>query len=138
MSLALRYAWFAALATAANLLSQEAVLALLRSAGYALYGAMAVGTGVGLYVKYVLDKRFIFAYRTRSAAHDLRTFVLYAASGVFTTLVFWGSELGFYHVFDSHAWRNVGAVLGLAVGYWLKYRLDRRFAFATARGAVAG
>lgn len=137
MSLALRYALFAAIATLANLLAQEGALDAGPGLPYRLYLAMAVGTLVGLYVKYVLDKRYIFAYRTRDAAHDLRTFILYAASGAFTTLVFWGSELGAYHLVGTHAARIAGAIVGLAIGYWMKYRLDRRFAFAPA-GAAAG
>lgn len=137
MSLALRYALFAALATMANLLTQESLLHGLGHGEKVLYVAMAGGTLVGLYIKYVLDKRYIFAYRTFDVSHDLRTFMLYGMTGVFTTLIFWGFELGFYHVFGTHAWRNVGAVVGLAIGYWLKYQLDRRFAFAVAT-AVTG
>lgn len=137
MPLALRYTLFAAIATLANLLAQQGVLDAGPGLSYRLYLAMAVGTLVGLYVKYVLDKRYIFAYRTRNAAHDLRTFVLYAASGAFTTLVFWGCELGAYHLIGTHAARIAGAIVGLAIGYWIKYRLDRRFAFAPA-GAAAG
>lgn len=138
MSLALRYSLFAALATLANLLTQDVTLLLFDHQVYALYVAMATGTLLGLYAKYVLDKRYIFAYRTRDATHDVRTFMLYATTGAFTTLIFWACELGFYHAFGTHAWRTAGAVIGLSIGYWLKYRLDRRFAFATAADTATG
>lgn len=137
MSLTVRYILFAALATVTNLFMQDVVLFLFRSMADSLYVAMAVGTIVGLYVKYVLDKRYIFGYRTRDVSHDLRTFMLYAITGVFTTLIFWGFELGFYHAFGTHFWRTTGAVIGLAIGYALKYRLDRRFAFSTVNAFVS-
>ena len=50
---------FAVLATLANLGAQRVVLALLDVKGE-LAAAIFVGTGVGLVVKYVLDKRWIF------------------------------------------------------------------------------
>lgn len=137
MSITVRYVLFAALATAANLVMQEVVLLFFRPMADSLYAAMAAGTIVGLYVKYVLDKRYIFDYRTRDVSHDLRTFTLYAITGAFTTLIFWGSEIGFYHAFGTHIWRTLGAVIGLAIGYALKYRLDRRFAFSTANAVVS-
>lgn len=90
---------------------------------------MLIGTGIGLVVKYVLDKRYIFMFRARDAAHDTRTFGLYALMGVATTVIFWGFELGFNHVFGSDHMRYVGGVLGLAIGYVTKYYLDKRFVF---------
>lgn len=130
--LALRYAVFAGIATLANLLGQS--VSLHAYAGpLALYVAMAVGTLVGLYVKYRLDKMYIFAYRTIDLAHDARTFALYVFMGGFTTVVFWGTEIGFEKTLGGALWRNIGAVLGLALGYWIKYRLDRRFVFTASR-----
>ena len=46
-----------------------------------------------------------------------------------TTAIFWGTELAFVALGDAPWLRYVGAVLGLAVGYTAKYRLDRRFVF---------
>ena len=136
MSLTLRYTLFAALATVANLLIQEIILDLMGRKTGVLYVAMAAGTMVGLYLKYLLDKRYIFAFRTRDVSHDMRTFMLYATTGAFTTIIFWGFELSFYHAFGTHVWRNIGAIIGLAIGYWLKYQLDRRFAFSPASAVV--
>ena len=39
----------------------------------------------GLISKYCLDKKFIFAFVTRSQRHNLRTFIAYAVTGVLTT-----------------------------------------------------
>ena len=124
-----RYAAFAGLATLVNLAGQHASLALYAGA-HAIALAILVGTGAGLVTKYVLDKRWIFDDRSTGTVAHTRRFGLYTATGVLTTLLFWGSELGFHGLFGTAVMRDLGAVLGLAAGYVLKYRLDRRFVFA--------
>lgn len=124
--LVLRYGAFAVAATLANLGAQRLVLGL-GSGGYWL--ALAVGTGVGLVVKYALDKRWIFHDARGALRAEGRKFSLYTLTGVGTTAIFWGSETAFWLIGQSHAAREAGAVLGLTLGYVLKYRLDRRFVF---------
>lgn len=129
--LALAYAAFAALATAINLGTQHAVLA----ASGGLTAAMAVGTLAGLMAKYLLDKRWIFADHSTGWANHGRKFALYSMGGVATTALFWGTELAFHRLFGTVFLRDVGAVLGLALGYAAKYQLDRRLVFVTERAA---
>lgn len=129
LRLAALYVFFAALSTLANIASQWAAASLAAGLRHEIYLSMAVGTVVGLVVKYVLDKRWIFRYATSDSLHDAKTFVLYTAMGGLTTLIFWGTELAFDHAFDSSIMRYVGAVVGLAIGYIVKYQLDRRFVF---------
>lgn len=127
MMLAVRYALFAAIATAVNLAAQHAVLD-----GHGPLGlAMAAGTLAGLLVKYALDKRWIFGDLSTGLGAHSRKFSLYTAMGVLTTALFWGTELLFHHLFDSAVLRDLGAVLGLGIGYVAKYHLDRRFVFQT-------
>ena len=80
-------------------------------------------------VKYVLDKIFIFRFRAASTLHDRHTFILYTAMGVVTTLLFWGFEFGFNSAFQDKDMRYVGGLIGLGLGYWAKYHLDKRFVF---------
>jgi putative flippase GtrA len=130
MRLPLTYAILAFIATCANIAAQD--VAVRAYAGpWSVPLSVAVGTGVGLVTKYVLDKKYIFGFRARDVAHDTRTFALYTLTGVATTLVFWGFEFGFDHVFASKGMRYAGGVLGLAIGYFMKYRLDRHFVFRT-------
>lgn len=129
LRLAALYVFFAALSTLANIASQWAAASLAVGLRHEIYLSMAVGTVVGLVVKYVLDKRWIFRYATRDGLHDARTFALYTAMGGLTTLIFWGTELAFDYAFDSVAMRYAGAGIGLAIGYIVKYQLDRRFVF---------
>ena len=129
--LILRYSGFAVLATLANLGAQRAVLALGETpALFAL--AVLAGTGVGLVVKYLLDKRWIFDDRSTGLAAHGRRFSLYTAMGLVTTAIFWATETAFWLAWQTHLAREIGAVLGLAVGYVVKYHLDRRFVFTAA------
>ena len=131
MRLAVVYTLLALIATAANLLAQ-AVAVRLWFGPWPVEVSMLVGTGVGLVLKYVLDKIYIFRFTAESAAHDVQTFVLYAGMGVVTTLIFWGFEFAFYRAFDDKSLRYLGGAIGLAIGYWAKYRLDKRFVFRAA------
>jgi putative flippase GtrA len=128
MQIAVRYTMFALVATLANIGSQEVSIRLYNGS-YGFFLSVMVGTAVGLVTKYLLDKRLIFNYQTRDIAHDTRTFTLYSMTGVFTTLIFWGFEFSFAYLFPSREMRYLGGVIGLGIGYFIKYRLDRRFVF---------
>lgn len=157
-TLLLRYTGFAVLATSANLGVQRAVLetctwlgsawvinsdlgrswagsAWMASHGSASYAgasyglALMAGTAVGLVVKYALDKRWIFADRSATLADNGSKFARYSLTGVATTLIFWGLETGFWLIWQTGAARELGAVLGLGIGYCTKYQLDRRYVF---------
>lgn len=125
------YALFAAISIAVNIGTQVVSMALYGGPG-AIALSIVAGTAVGLVSKYVLDRRWIFRHVSRDRSHEARTFVLYTAMGVATTLVFWGAELAFHLVFQSDLLRYLGGVLGLVAGYWLKYRLDKRYVFTPA------
>lgn len=128
MKLAITYSILALIATIANIGAQD-IVARLYAGQFSLLAAITAGTGIGLIVKYVLDKRYIFQFRARDAAHDGKTFLLYTAMGLITTVIFWGFEFGFDHVFETREMRYVGGVIGLAIGYYAKYQLDKRFVF---------
>lgn len=135
MKLVMQYSCFAVLAMLANLGAQELSLylyvQLFSTEAGALPVAIIVGTGIGLAVKYLLDKRYIFRFVTRNAAHDGKTFMLYTLMGLLTTCIFWGSEYLFDYLFQDKLMRYCGAVLGLSVGYIVKYHLDKRFVFVS-------
>lgn len=131
-ALVARYGLFAIAATAVNLGTQHACLALFDRPPLGLPLAMALGTLAGLLAKYVLDKRWIFADPASGLCAHSRKLALYTLMGVATTAVFWGTELAFARLFGSGLMRDVGAVLGLGLGYGTKYHLDRRFVFQPA------
>jgi len=129
-----RYAGFAAVSMAVNLGVQH--LSLLVYAGpLTVAVSILAGTGAGFFCKYVLDKRFIFFDAAAPAAREVGRIALYGATGVVTTLVFWACELGLGRAVGADWGRDAGGVIGLAIGYWVKYQLDRRFVFVRAAPA---
>ncbi|WP_321919160.1 GtrA family protein [Paraburkholderia tropica] len=126
--LATVYTILALIATAANIGAQDLVVRAW-SGQDSIPISVIVGTGVGLVVKYILDKRYIFRFRANNAAHDLQTFLLYTVMGLVTTVIFWCFEFGFEHLFHTSTMRYLGGILGLAIGYVAKYHLDKRFVF---------
>jgi putative flippase GtrA len=125
---ALLYVLFAVIATAANILTQEAVVRLApQSAALAL--SIAAGTIAGFAVKYILDKVYVFADAYVAPAAEARKIMLYGAFSVLTTLIFWGFELAAWWFWQTTSAKYAGAVLGLAIGYALKFALDSRFVF---------
>lgn len=127
-TLVLRYTLFAVLATIANLGTQRLVLMAGDGAGLFM-AAVGAGTLVGLVIKYLLDKRWIFQDMSTGAAAHGRQFTLYTVMGLVTTAIFWGSETAFWLIWQTDLMRELGAVLGLSIGYVVKYNLDRRFVF---------
>jgi putative flippase GtrA len=134
MLFAALYALLAAIATLVNIGSQAITVAIYHGP-YAVPLSIIVGTGVGLVLKYVLDKRYIFRFKSTGAAHDGRLFILYSVMGLVTTAIFWGAEYGFYALFGTAQMRYVGGVVGLAIGYVSKYQLDKRYVFVTPPAA---
>ena len=130
MRLAIVYALLAFIAAGANIGAQELVVRAYAGAFQVLL-SVALGTAVGLVVKYVLDKRFIFRFRARDAAHDGQTFALYALMGLGSTGIFWGFEFAFHYLYQTREMRYLGAGIGLAIGYVAKYHLDKVFVFRT-------
>jgi putative flippase GtrA len=126
--IAIIYTFFAIIATTANLASQLLVVTL-DSDPQAIFASILLGTSVGLITKYYLDKRFIFTYQTTNRIHNSKIFGLYTMTGIITTMIFWGTEFGFNSYFKSDQMRYFGGAIGLAIGYLIKYQLDKRYVF---------
>ncbi len=121
----LKYILFAIISSGVNLLLQ-AIVFHVYDGTFVLHIALFVGTAGGLLVKYILDKKHIFYYETKSKYHEMKKFFLYTNMGIITTAIFWISEYLFYYLFQSP---YLGGALGLAIGYSAKYKLDKRFVF---------
>ena len=125
---ALLYTLFVVIAVAANLLAQWLVLELYRGP-YRLVLAIVVGTLVGLPIKYLLDKQYIFHHKNHGMRERGTVFLRYTIFSGVTTLVFWGFEYGFELLFRQQWLTLLGGALGLIIGYALKYRLDKHYVF---------
>jgi putative flippase GtrA len=123
-----RYVLFAGIAGLANLATQEAAVRLLPPLAPIMLSVLA-GTAIGFVVKYLLDKHFVFLDGYGGHIAELRKVALYAVFSVGTTLLFWAVELSFWYVFATAGAKYAGAALGLSLGNWLKYLLDRTWVF---------
>lgn len=128
IKLTMLYIVFAIIATVFNILAQKFFSYIYVGPLY-IFVSMFFGTLIGLIVKYILDKKYIFKYKTKDVKHNGKIFLLYSVMGVFTTLVFWGFELSFYYLFVDKEMRYVGGVIGLMIGYICKFYLDKKFVF---------
>lgn len=125
--LATRYIIFAILSTLVNLFAQFLTFSLL-DYEYEIYIALTNGTISGLLVKYLLDKYYIFNSDVREY-RSKNTFIPYVFTSIFTTLIFWFTELWFIEYIALSYTEYIGAIVGLSIGYTLKYFLDRNFVF---------
>ena len=124
----LRYIFFALIATSLNLLFQYVSL-LIYTDFLSLYVAMFMGTLVGLFSKYILDKNYIFYHTPKGKIDNFKKFIRYLIMGGITTLLFWGAEITFDLYFNHKHAKYLGAIIGLSAGYSVKYFLDKKYVF---------
>ena len=91
--------------------------------------SILVGTAMGLPLRYFLEKRYIFNFTSKNLVHDGKLFIFYSAMGVITTLIFWGTEYAFHLIYDTDFMRYLGGIIGLSIGFYVKYQLDKKYVF---------
>jgi len=134
--LAIKYSIFAVISILFNLLFQW-ISFLFYSEWGSLYVAMCIGTLAGLVAKYILDKKFIFYHEVKDKKDDAKKFALYSLMGVFTTIIFWGTEIAFDTLSEDPNAKYIGAVIGLSIGYVIKYFLDKKYVFIHKEEGIA-
>jgi hypothetical protein len=134
-TIALLYTLFAGISTAINIGAQIFSIWLYKGI-YAVEVSILVGTATGLPLRYFLEKRHIFAFESKSIPHDGQLFALYSFMSVFTTAIFWGVEYGFQWLFGTDTMRYIGGSLGLAIGFYIKYQLDKKYVFVSGNSKV--
>lgn len=127
MNVLLKYFLFSIVAIGVNLATQRFFLGLHLNNGF--FAALLFGTVTGLITKYYLDKIYIFKDFDRSVKNNSKKFTLYSLNGVVTTIIFWGMESFFYFLYGTTFARELGAIIGLSIGYFLKYSLDKKYVF---------
>lgn len=129
--IAVLYTLFAVLSTAINIGSQMLCIWIYEGP-LSVEISILVGTAMGLPLRYFLEKRYIFNFTSKNLVHDGRLFVFYSAMGVITTLIFWGTEYAFHLVYDSDLMRYLGGIIGLSIGFYVKYQLDKKYVFVNS------
>ena len=127
MNIFFKYILFCILATFVNLTTQRIIIELILIDYY--FTALLCGTLTGLITKYTLDKKYIFKDLDNSLKNNTKKFTLYSFNGIFTTIIFWASESLFYFTYATNFSRELGAIIGLAIGYFFKYKLDKKYVF---------
>ena len=127
MSIGLKYILFAILAITVNIFFQYLSF-LLIDHKYELYIAILNGTILGMILKYYLDKNYIFYY-VKKKFNNKNIFLLYIFTSIFTTIIFWAIELWFSYYVNINYSEYLGALVGLTLGYSLKYLLDKQLVF---------
>ena len=128
VSLITKYIFFALIATILNLWVQRFVLGV-NTSDISLLIAIVLGTLVGLVVKYTLDKKWIFYYKTYEIKKDTKLFLKYSLYGVLTTTIFWIFETSFWLYYKDDLMRELGAIIGLSIGYYMKFKIDKKYVF---------
>lgn len=128
MKFVIKYSLFAVLAIGVNLLCQELTLRVYK-AQFQISLSIFIGTVAGLLVKYTLDKKYIFLFKTKHVLENSKKFLMYVVMGIATTIIFWGFEMSFEYIFHDKTMRYVGGFIGLCIGYVVKYNLDKRYVF---------
>jgi len=129
--IAVLYTLFAVLSTAINIGSQMLSICIYKGQ-LSVEISILVGTAMGLPLRYFLEKRYIFNFTSKNLVHDGKLFVFYSAMGVITTLIFWGTEYAFHLIYETDFMRYLGGVIGLSVGFYVKYQLDKKYVFVNS------
>jgi putative flippase GtrA len=139
----LLYFLFAIISTFLNLAVQKIFELVFLKAGFyhqtiiissalnlGLFIQMGLATIAGFIFKYLADKILIFKDKTSylSGKHFSQIFI-YGLFAVLTTVIFWSTEILFKYFLNFNNSEYAGAFLGLAVGYTVKFFLDRKFVF---------
>ena len=125
---AIFYTLFAVVFTAINIGSQMVSIWIYKGP-FSVEISILVGTVMGLPLRYFLEKLYIFNFTSKNLVHDGKLFIFYSAMGVITTLIFWGTEYAFHLIYDTDVMRYLGGAVGLSIGFYVKYQLDKRYVF---------
>ena len=116
------YFLFALLSAFVNIIGQHIFLNYYEN----LFLAVIVGSAAALFFKYILDSSIVFDANKQIS---LETFLRYAFIGACITPIIWLVEVIFLNIFGTVFMRDVGAFLGIALAYYVKYEMDKRYVF---------
>jgi GtrA-like protein. len=128
ISIAFLYTAFALLSSAINIGSQMIFL-LAYNGPYDIELSILFGTAMGMPPRYVLEKRYVFKFKAPDFKTDSRNFLVYGLIGALITPLFWITEYAFHLIFLTDTMRYVGGIIGLAIGFYVKYQLDKKYVF---------
>ena len=95
--------------------------------------ALGFGTVIGFLFKFIVDKFVVFEEKiTEKSMAELqkttKQISMYFGFAILTTMIFWGFEFSFKFFLPGN-WYLFGGLIGLIIGYTVKFLLDSRFVF---------
>ena len=140
------YIFFAFLSALINILTQIIIQKILYIAEFdflkkAVLGninseiiiKMLIATVVAFLFKFIVDKVVIFQDKTTNLKENFTKITVYGFFAIFTTIIFWGFEISFKYFFSFKYSEYFGGVIGLALGYTIKFILDSKFVFQPSK-----
>lgn len=128
LRIAITYAAVSILAAITNIATQILVVAIYSGMDVVVISVVA-GTIISIPVKYSLEKKYVFSFKSKSIVHETKLLFLYGLLGVFTTGLFWIVEFSFHYFFLTDVMRFVGGAIGLTLALYIKYYLDKFIVF---------
>jgi putative flippase GtrA len=128
MNVIFKYLLFSIIAIFINICSQRLIFDVSESDHVFIF-AISTGTLAGFVSKYIFDKYLIFNDQSSVITEETKKLFKYSFFAVFTTAIFWFTEYIFWAVYQTHNAREIGAIIGLSIGYYLKYNLDKKYVF---------
>lgn len=119
----LKYFLFSFFSILINITSQEITLIFYSNIIFSILN----GTITGFLFKFYVDRKYIFT--REDTIFSLKELMLYSSTAILTTTIFWSFELIFLYLFESKAFKISGAVIGLSIGFFMKYQLDKKITF---------
>lgn len=93
---------------------------------------LGLGTFIGFIFKFIVDKFIVFEEKELILEQTTRQATKYLFFAIFTTIIFWGTETLFQILWDAYV---LGAIIGLTIGYTIKFVLDSKFVFGQENNA---
>lgn len=87
-----------------------------------------IGILAGFFVKFLFDKFLVFENKSM-LKETIKQFIIYGLLAVITTLIFIIFEFSFKILFKFPHSELLGGFIGLAIGYTVKFFLDKIFVF---------
>jgi putative flippase GtrA len=123
----IRYVIFASVAGLTNIGAQEIFVRAVPLAP--ILASIVFGTVFAFFIKYLLEKRWVFFDEYVGHVAEARKIFLYGVLGAGTTALFWVIELGFWYSLQTAEAKYGGAAIGLTLANWIKYHLSKRYVF---------
>jgi putative flippase GtrA len=101
-----KYAMCALIAIFFNILVRELSLRLYDRL-YSIIISVLSGTVIGLIVKYLLDKKYIFKHYVNGLINNGKMLAFYISTGIITTLIFWTFEFSFEYILKYKLDKNL-------------------------------